>query len=293
MGTGHFFGISRAPLRYRAFPTCLEGDKLLLCETILQRGALSMQVIINWQAFFIADPWSWSQLSQVLQPYWFYGHPWVLEQLLAGTRTRLTNHPQNISNTCGLHGERSAEPIPARGGYFVVAHHPVALPALQWCSFSACRTPEKNPGATDQEPSTLVQDQCTWSWALSSEQWLEQTYSLHEMCIVWLAYNKADDQSWMIISLVSQVLRSYQDLYNAVSMTVPWFIFSKVGKRKRVPFSLYSALWNGAGFIGLSHLHRQQGIQIHGWKNHTGFQRLSWKPSWQAQQVFSKSLEAF
>lgn len=131
MGTGHFFGISRAPLRYRAFPTCLEGDKLLLCETILQRGTLLMQVIINWQAFLIADPRSWSQLSQELQPSLFYGHPWVLEQLLAGTRTRLTNHPQNIPNTCGLHGEHSAEPIPARGGHFVMVHHPVALPALQ------------------------------------------------------------------------------------------------------------------------------------------------------------------
>lgn len=186
--------------------------------------------------------------------------------------------------------ECSAEPIPARGGRFVLVQQPVALPALQWCSFSACRTPEKNPGATDQEPSTLVQDQCTWSWALSSEQRLEQTYSLHEMCIVWLAYNKADDQSWMIISLVSQVLRSYQDLYNAVSMTVPWFIFSKVRKRKWVQFSLYSVLWNGTVFIALSYLHRQQGIQIHRRKHHTGFQRLSRKPSWHSQQVFSKSL---
>lgn len=201
--------------------------------------------------------------------------------------------PRTYQTRAGCMGSALQSQFQLGGWHFVMVHHPVVLPALQWCSFSACRTPEKNPGATDQEPSTLVQDQCTWSWALSSEQRLEQTYSLHEMCIVWLAYNKADDQSWMIISLVSQVLRSYQDLYNAVSMTVPWFIFSKVGKRKRVQFSLYSALWNGAGFIGLSPLHRQQGIQIHGWKNHTGFQRLSWKPSWQAQQVFSKSLEAF
>lgn len=48
---------SSAPLLYRAFTTQLEGNKLLLCERILQRGARSMQVIINWQAFFIADGW--------------------------------------------------------------------------------------------------------------------------------------------------------------------------------------------------------------------------------------------
>lgn len=43
---------SSTPPRYRAFTIHLEGKKMLLCETILQRGAHSMQVIINWQAFF-------------------------------------------------------------------------------------------------------------------------------------------------------------------------------------------------------------------------------------------------
>lgn len=209
-----------------------------------------MQVIINWQAFFIADgwAWSWSQLNQGLVKKSRAPALLILWTSVGfgpgpGSPTSLRTY----QTCCGLLGECSAEPlvtgqIPARGWHFGFVHQPIALTALQWCSFSASRTPEKNTGATDQEPSTLVQDQRTWSWALSSEWRLEQTYSLHEMCIVWLAYNKADEQSWMTISLVSQALRSYclQDLCNAVSMSVPWFIFSKVRERKWVQFSLYS-----------------------------------------------------
>lgn len=39
----------------RTFTIHHEGNKLLLCETILQQGTCLMQVIINWQAFFVAD----------------------------------------------------------------------------------------------------------------------------------------------------------------------------------------------------------------------------------------------
>lgn len=167
------------------------------CETILQQGVSLVQVIINWQAFFVADgghdP---RQLNQGLvkksspSPHRFCGHPWVLDQFLAGSRTihqPAWGHTKCVVAWGTLCNSAESLVMGQSGWHFVVMGQLIALIALQWWSFSASRTLEKNTGATDQEPSTLVQEELKWSQELPSEQQLEPMYSLHEMCIVGLA----------------------------------------------------------------------------------------------------------